>query len=198
MLLFAYIMFVLATAPALKVAGVTAMSVVSIWKQGESGTSTSWLGAGPGASRAGFHPALAAGICLCPRCPWQEPAKRFMVLFIYLLLIDLFVCRCWAATQSLPSNLWHPQHLLQGLFPHPRAFLTPRCLPRPWLPLPTSQRDSRPLPASPKFLCSSCHLPLGVSISFLTPGLPCWLQDGLSLWLYLCGSVIATSLSGKC
>lgn len=30
MLLFAYIMFVLATAPALKVAGVTAMSVVSI------------------------------------------------------------------------------------------------------------------------------------------------------------------------
>lgn len=92
MLLFAYIMFVLATAPALKVARVTALSVVSIWKQGESGTSTSWLGAGPGASGAGFHPALAAGICLCPRCPWQEPAKRFMVLFIYLLLIDLFVC----------------------------------------------------------------------------------------------------------
>lgn len=120
--------------------------------------------------------------------------------FIYLFITDWFVCvpvvgqppsPC-LATSGIHNIYFKDSSHIQGLSSHLAVHSWHR------LPLPTSQRDSRPLPASPKFLCSSCHLPLGVSISFLTPGLPCWLQDGLSLWLYLCGSVIATSPSGKC
>lgn len=44
------------------------------------------------------------------------------------VIIFLGAC-CWAASQTLPSNLWHPKHLPKGLFLHPWAFLTPCCLP---------------------------------------------------------------------
>lgn len=63
--------------------------------------------------------------------------------------------------------------------------------------LPACQMASRP-PCFPKFLCSSCHLPLGVPISLLTPSLSCGIyQDWLTSWLHLCLSVDEHQATGQ-
>lgn len=178
MLLFAYIMPVLATTPALEVARVTLCLFPFESRMRVAPRPPGWVLDQEPAELGSILPWLLASAFAWGALGRNQQSLS-VVSFIYLLFICLCAC-CWAATQSLPSNLWHPQHLFKGLFPYPRAFLTPCRPPLTPTPLPTSQRDFGP-PCSPRLLCSSCHLPLGVSISLLTPGLPCWLEEWLSL-----------------
>lgn len=90
MLLFAYIMFVLATAPALKVARVTALSVVSFQKQGE------WhldllAGCWTWSQQSWVPSCLGCRDLPLPEVPLAEPAKHFSSL-IALFIIYLLVC----------------------------------------------------------------------------------------------------------
>lgn len=118
-----------------------------------------------------------------PEVPLAGTSKAFQ--WFNLFIFYLFVCvpvvgqppsPC-LATSGIHNIYFKNSSHVQGLSSHLAVH------PWPQLPFP-HPRGTPGLPASPTFLCSSCHLPLGVSISLLTPGLPCWLQEWLSQRLF--------------
>lgn len=146
MLLFAYIMPVLATAPALEVARVTLCLFPFESRMRVAPRPPGWVLDQEPAELGSILPWLLAS-ALAWGALGKNQQSLSVVSFIYLIFICLCAC-CWAATQSLPSNLWHPQHLLKGLFPYPRAFLTPCRHPWPQLPFP-HPRGTSGLPVPP-------------------------------------------------
>lgn len=132
-----------------------------------------------------FNPAWLPVFAFARVAPGRNQ-QSISVIFVFFWMPVVWQpprhCLTTSSIQSLCLNdSFHAQRLCSHLAVHPWPAIQPTC----WM-------------CFPKFLCSSYHLPLGVSISLLTPGSSRRLHQGwLTLWLYLCLSVVKHKATGQ-